>query len=303
MLKVHKNNRPTLTSRDQKIIVVTMITKRSSTAKAPQLSTQTTSDDNDKYVRHGVNTKRVRYAFLAVVIMLCLAAARVAIFFDADSESLRPIKLKIPTTESIPPCEAQPWKQNEDMRGKCPGDLKPFVSATTISDCATTCCSRAECITWQFRKDTGCLQGGDVRLGMEKDGVSAWCSDHPPQRWQGQYLYKKGGSDEDNAPIRKKGCDAATWNPSEQVGQCFGLGDVKTDASGSAEECRDACCKDDKCRAWQWNKELGCFYSSHMHGCQGEGDPIQFEPFVGRRKLLQNRKYTDNEGKPWTMTL
>jgi hypothetical protein len=25
-------------------------------------------------------------------------------------------------------------------------------------------------------------------------------------------LYKKGGSDEDNAPIRKKGCDAATWN-------------------------------------------------------------------------------------------
>jgi hypothetical protein len=118
-----------------------------------------------------------------------------------------------------------------------------------------------------------------------------------------QYLYKQGGKEEEHAEIRKKGCGASTWNPFEQVGQCFGLGDVKKDASGSPEECRDACCSSDKCRAWQWNEDLGCFYSSHMHGCQGEGDAIRFEPFVGRRKFLKDRSYTDIAGKPWIMTL
>jgi hypothetical protein len=40
-----------------------------------------------------------------------------------------------------------------------------------------------------------------------------------------------------------------------------------------------------------------------MHGCQGEGDAIRFEPFVGRRKFLKDRSYTDIAGKPWIMTL
>ena len=282
--------------------------KRSSSQKESHEPSNITLDDNDKYIRHSVNEKRVRYVIITVIIMLCLTALRLANSIDKgnsiNSNVLRPIQLTIPTpTESIPPCESHPWKPNEDMRGKCPGDLKPFTPAKTIAECATTCCSDPKCITWQYRKDTGCLQGGDVRLGMEKDGVPAWCSDHPPQRWQGQYLYKKGGSEEENDPIRKKGCNPATWNPNEQIGQCFGLGDVKKHASGSAEECRDACCKVDKCRAWQWTQELGCFYSSHMHGCQGDGDPVRFEPFVGRRKFLETRQYTDNSGKPWVMTL
>jgi hypothetical protein len=275
--------------------------KRSSVWKTPQQSAQSSSDD-DKYSRHGVHMNRVRCAFFAVIVMICLAAVRLAMFFDKDTK-LRPVKLVVPASESIPQCESQPWKPNEDMRGKCPGDLKPFASAKTVSECATTCCSDPKCITWQYRKDTGCLQGGDVRLGMEKDGVSAWCSDHPPQRWKGQYLYKKGGKEEEDAEIRRKGCDASTWNPNEQVGQCFGLGDVKKNVSGSAEECRSACCKDEKCRAWQWNADLGCFYASHMFSCQGDGDPVQFEPFVGRRKLMANRKYIDINDKPWVMTL
>ena len=279
--------------------------KRSSSTKETLNPPNETSDDNDKYIRHSVNEKRVRYVIPAVITMLCLAALRLALLSDKNKhQALRPTQLTIPkATDSIPPCEQQPWKPNEEMRGKCPGDLKPFTSAQTISECASTCCSNPKCITWQYRKDTGCLQGGDVRLGMEKDGVPAWCSDHPPQRWQGQYLYKKGGTDEENAPIREKGCHPSTWNPNEQIGQCFGLGDVKKHASGSAEECRDACCKDTKCRAWQWTQELGCFYSSHMHGCQGDGDPVRFEPFVGRRKFLESRKYTDGAGNPWVMTL
>ena len=90
-----------------------------------------------------------------------------------------------------------------------------------------------------------------------------------------------------------------------EIGQCFGLGDVKTkdNASDSAEVCMKACCKDSKCGAWQWNKELGCFYSKGMHGCQGHGDPIAFEPFIGRRKHQDSRTYTDKHNKPWLMTM
>ena len=40
-----------------------------------------------------------------------------------------------------------------------------------------------------------------------------------------------------------------------------------------------------------------------MHSCQGEGDPVAFEPFVGRRKRLESRGYTDNHNKPWQMTM
>ena len=276
-----------------------MINRSFSEETSHKLSLQT-SDDNDKYNRHGANVNRVRYMIISVIIMLCIIVLR----SSNNNARLRP-EATISKLEAqlIPQCKSQPWKPNEDMRGKCPGDLKPFASAETISECATTCCLNPKCITWQYRKDTGCLQGGDVRLGMEADGVPAWCSDHPPQRWQGQYLYKQDGSDEDNASIRKKGCSAATWNPNEQVGQCFGLGDVRKHASGSAEECRDACCNDDKCRAWQWTRELGCFYGSEMYTCQGDGDPIMFEPFVGRRKFLETRQYVDNSGKPWVMTL
>jgi len=64
-----------------------------------------------------------------------------------------------------------------------------------------------------------------------------------------------------------------------------------------------ACCASEKCHAWQWNKELGCFYSGGMHGCQENLDPITFEPFVGRRKYLAARKYIDKHNKPWQMTM
>lgn len=212
-------------------------------------------------------------------------------------------------TLQIPPCPTSPWKENENLQGKCPGDLKSYPDATTISQCASTCCSNEECISWQYRQDVGCLQGKDIRLGQEKDGPAAWCSDHPPQRWQGQYLkpHKKKGAvppkekltEED---IRKGACDEKTWNPNEEIGQCFGLGDVKRDASGSAKDCMKACCENEKCGAWQWNKELGCFYAGGMHGCQGEGDPVAFEPFAGRRKRLESRRYTDKHNKPWQMT-
>ena len=166
---------------------------------------------------------------------------------------------KQPQTLQIPPCPTSPWKPNENMQGKCPGDLKPHAGATSMSQCASSCCTNEDCITWQYRKDVGCLQGKDVRLGMEKDGVSAWCSDHAPVKWQGQFLKptkKTKGGTTDEVKLRNEACNVQSWNPNEEIGQCFGLGDVHKDASGSAEECMRACCKDEKCGAWQWNKEV-----------------------------------------------
>ena len=161
----------------------------------------------------------------------------------------------------VPSCDRSPWKSNEDLRGKCPGDLKPYELASTVSDCASSCCNDDDCITWQYRRDTGCLHGPDVRVGEEKDGVPAWCNEHPPQRWQGQFLipHAEGQQEHeklDAVNVRKNACDTQTWNPEEQIGQCFGLGGVRTDASGSAEECMKACCDDEKCGAWQWTKQV-----------------------------------------------
>ena len=208
----------------------------------------------------------------------------------------------------VPSCTNAPWKSDEDLRGKCPESFKSIPSAKSITQCATSCCEDLNCITWQYRADVGCLQGGDVRLGMEKDGVPAWCSDHAPRRWHGQRLVPKRGKKDEKKEdrdddTRKYACDEATYNPNEEAGQCFGLGDVRPDGSGSAVECMRACCSDEKCGAWQWSEDLGCFYSKNMHSCQGVGDPVAFEPFVGRRKRLASRSYTGPGGKVWQMKL
>jgi hypothetical protein len=149
--------------------------------------TNVSCDDTGKHNRHGTPSisRWIRRNLTSVVLVSLLAACAIVYTFEPSTMStIRATSVAQP----IPQCEESPWKPNEDMRGQCPGDLKPFASATTIATCATTCCSNPKCITWQFRADTGCLQGGDVRLGMEKDGVSAWCSDHPPKRWQGQVM-------------------------------------------------------------------------------------------------------------------
>ncbi|KAL7443105.1 hypothetical protein ACHAXH_008629 [Discostella pseudostelligera] len=262
--------------------------------------------NNPKYQGHGSVSSRIQrwMALNGKFIVVLALACFLSVFI------LPPFQVLTSKTVAslVPPCDRSPWKPNEDLRGKCPGDLKPYELATTVSDCASSCCADDACITWQYRRDVGCLHGPDVRIGMEKDGTPAWCSDHPPQRWQGQYLipHKEGQQDHeklDAADVRKSACDSRTWNPEEQIGQCFGLGDVRKDASGSAEECMRACCDDKECNAWQWTKELGCFYGGGMHGCQKNADPIAFEPFIGRRKLLDSRQYTDAAGKPWQMKM
>ena len=53
---------------------------------------------------------------------------------------------------AIPECKSAPWKENEDLRGKCPGDLKPVAGPKTVAECASSCCDSKECVTWQFRK-------------------------------------------------------------------------------------------------------------------------------------------------------
>lgn len=312
--------------------------KRNSVGRPAEDDASPTPEDDHKL--HGGILQRWMARNGKLIVVMIGALLLLALVVPSDQLGLQPqgettSQLR-QQTETIPPCPTSPWKgklmsltivshsffctvrgltiyyivylvENEDLRGKCPGDLKSFPSATSISSCANSCCANLDCITWQYRSDVGCLQGKDVRLGMEKDGVSAWCSDHPPHRWQGQYLipHRKTKDDKvDPALIRANGCRTQTWNPNEQIGQCFGLGDVQKQASGSAIECMTACCNNPKCGAWQWNKELGCFYSKGMHGCHGDdGDPVKFDPFVGRRKFMEGRTYTDGRNRPWQMAL
>mmetsp|Transcript_12732 Transcript_12732/g.15517 ORF Transcript_12732/g.15517 Transcript_12732/m.15517 type:complete len:346 (-) Transcript_12732:380-1417(-) len=206
---------------------------------------------------------------------------------------------------SVPECTSAPWKENENLAGTCPNNtLKPppdSASLSTVSECATSCCKNPECVVWQYRSDTGCVQGADIRIGMEKDGTPRWCEASPPVEWQGQFVGT--GSNEQQQQQRRMACSSDTWNPAEQPGQCFGLGDQKKGLpSESAEECRKACCNTTvkPCGAWQWNALVGCFYGKGMHGCQKtDGNSMVFKPFVGRRKRVASRTYTDGRGKIW----
>lgn len=211
----------------------------------------------------------------------------------------------------IPECAESPWKPDENLVGACPGALQAVPGISNPSDCAISCCAKGPaCVFWQFRRDVGCTHSaGDARLGMEKDGPATWCSDKPPVKWKGQYLLKrdKGVVIENR---REQACSTETWDPEEQPGQCFGLGDVRQGApSASAMACREACCasgmgdttdnteatsdnkKSEPCGAWQWEANLGCFYGKRMFSCVKSDDPVVFEPFVGRRKMQAGRTY------------
>ena len=146
---------------------------------------------------------------------------------------------------AVPTCPSTPWKSHENLRGKCA--LNPYNIAMTMDECATSCCNDDKCITWQFRRDVGCLHGDDLRLGMEKDGPAAWCSDHKSYKWHGQNLVWKDTT-------RQLACSEKTWDPNEQSGQCLGLGDVRLESSKSAHDCMHACCNDETCNSWQWNE-------------------------------------------------
>ena len=171
--------------------------------------------------------------------------------FTSFLRNMAPSSSLFMSIDVVPSCPASPWKTHEDIRGIC--DSSSTTTAKTIDECATSCCNDDNCITWQYRRDVGCLHFGDKRLGMEKDGPAAWCSEHPPQKWQGQFLLKEGSIRID----RKVACNEQTWNPKEEVGQCLGLGDVRpNEASASAVQCMKACCDDETCGAWQWNEAV-----------------------------------------------
>eukprot|EP00532_Pseudo-nitzschia_australis_P003581 CAMPEP_0168192554 /NCGR_PEP_ID=MMETSP0139_2-20121125/18111_1 /TAXON_ID=44445 /ORGANISM="Pseudo-nitzschia australis, Strain 10249 10 AB" /LENGTH=285 /DNA_ID=CAMNT_0008115803 /DNA_START=106 /DNA_END=963 /DNA_ORIENTATION=+ len=251
--------------------------------------------------------------FIAFLSSRHFAATLEDTYIDSATPTVRSSGVVVikPIASSIPVCEKTPWKESENLVGSCPGALKHNKEASSsMEDCAVACCESEKCVSWQFRRDVGCLHGGDVRLGMEKDGTSSWCSDHPPRKWEGQYVMRRANGAIVQNKDQTGGCSLDTWNPNEQPGQCFGLGDVKktrkNDASvriDSARSCMEACCEVEDCGAWQWQSGLGCFYHLRMHGCVDTSDPVVFEAFVGRRKLQSSRTYVDKEGNPWKQQL
>lgn len=182
----------------------------SSTSIAPATALPTPSppapedrNGKEKYKRHGTISEMFQRwmarngKFLVICItlsVLLFAPLRVAVRFStvtatnntqsATAQAAAPQTSKPKQSLQIPPCPAHPWKENENLQGKCPGDLKKYPDATTLSTCASSCCAKEECVSWQYRQDVGCLHGKDIRLGQEKDGPAAWCSDHPPHRWK-----------------------------------------------------------------------------------------------------------------------
>ncbi|VEU38346.1 unnamed protein product [Pseudo-nitzschia multistriata] len=250
---------------------------------------------------------------LFVVFLSSKQFAKTSPFVGIDSASWERFSTVF-SKSSIPACDNYPWKESENLVGDCAGSLTVFkgdpATVSSVETCATACCESDDCVTWQFRKDVGCLHGGDVRIGMEKDGPASWCSDHAPRKWEGQYVMQRAHGQIVKNKEETGACSLDTWNPNEQPGQCFGLGDVKKtrkdDKSvllNSARACMEACCAEEDCGAWQFQSGLGCFYHARMHGCIDTSDPTVFEPFVGRRKFRSSREYVDMKGKPWSQKL
>eukprot|EP00035_Acanthoeca_spectabilis_P018095 m.382710 g.382710 ORF g.382710 m.382710 type:complete len:262 (-) comp16723_c0_seq2:186-971(-) len=184
------------------------------------------------------------------------------------------------------------WKPNDALVGSCAGSGPKLIAAskgiTNAADCAALCCSmptehaepEKRCVAWQYRQDTGCRVGGDVRIGMEKDGPSAWCNHDPPAMWHGERV---------SDTTRDRVCGDG-WNSSALPTQCFGLGDRQHLTNESPEGCRDACCADKTCKTWQFRHDVGCFYGPGGSSCDAY-HAIAFTPWEGRRKLLKSRKY------------
>mmetsp|Transcript_12182 Transcript_12182/g.25558 ORF Transcript_12182/g.25558 Transcript_12182/m.25558 type:complete len:290 (-) Transcript_12182:50-919(-) len=188
------------------------------------------------------------------------------------------------------PVESHCTWRTDVLAGSCVG----WPSArnnryTTAKACQQACCfleGEKACVAWQFRSDVGCLLGGDVRLGYEKDGPPAWCEPTAPAPWSGQRLKAK------NVDRRSEACGNA-WNPDELRSQCFGLGPRRTISSETAASCRDACCADPSCETWQWRSDKGCFFGGSVGYCD-KADPVAFEAFEGQRKIVPTRTYTPN---------
>ena len=89
-----------------------------------------------------------------------------------------------------------------------------------------------------------------------------------------------GGASGYDATVRKMACDERTWNPNEEVGQCFGLGDVRPMSSGSSIECMKSCCVDPTCMGWQWNEVVSVFLL--FFSCYSYFVPPTFTCFASR---------------------
>ena len=163
----------------------------------------------------------------------------------------------------------------------------------TAKDCEVACCNDPNCIAFQYRTKDGCLfSDEDTRLGGEKDGPSGWCDPRAPAMWKGQWIKPKHKRGEEQQPEQFPGaCSDSGWKPNELSGQCFGLGSSHKIPTNTAEACRDSCCQDTNCRIWQWRADAGCFYFKNGFNCQ-EANPLDFEPFVGKRKVQEGRSYT-----------
>lgn len=182
------------------------------------------------------------------------------------------------------------WRP-EPLQGIC-DIVKPTEASAVYHnavDCEAACCEDQSCYSFQYRAKEGCMWGvGDARLGAEKDGPAAWCEPRAPAQWKGQWIKSK----DDGVPVLPNACDDDGWNPNELSGQCFGLGSRRQSVKDhSPESFCDACCADTDCRIWQWTAGAGCFYHTTGFGCK-EANPLDFEPFIGKRKVQPGRNYS-----------
>eukprot|EP01062_Namystynia_karyoxenos_P038923 TRINITY_DN28292_c0_g1_i1.p1 TRINITY_DN28292_c0_g1~~TRINITY_DN28292_c0_g1_i1.p1 ORF type:complete len:261 (+),score=52.69 TRINITY_DN28292_c0_g1_i1:71-784(+) len=165
------------------------------------------------------------------------------------------------------------WDDTE-LVGKCVAGSKKSPGVTSAEQCRRRCCGAGlECVSWQYRSDTGCLLMEDVRVGAKEHSArdtTGFCEDTAPAPWRGRVLLRRNSG---------KGCQ---WADKLLDGQCWGLGPVRKAGSASERACAAECCADPECRLYQWRQDKGCFYTHKEPRC----DQLNMVPFAGGRRVI-----------------
>lgn len=208
----------------------------------------------------------------------------------SQSPALEPaVEVKVDgSDQSLSSCEWRP----EPLLGNCDGisaNEEIRQAHPTAVACEEGCCAQEGCFAFQFRALEGCMFGmKDSRLGAEKDGPTSWCEPRAPATWKGQWVRTREGGE---AVEGACSTDQQQANFNELSGQCFGLGPKRQTDSNTPEACQEACCATDDCKIWQWRRDAGCFFHNGAHFCKEVETPGALEPFYGKRKVVQGRRY------------
>ena len=65
--------------------------------------------------------------------------------------------------------------REKELVGRCMvNHVKEDKTSKTAEHCKSLCCTTRNCVSWQYRGDSGCMLNDDIRFGSEGRGSPGW---------------------------------------------------------------------------------------------------------------------------------